>query len=327
MADRQADLPDPYILGDSWGLGWIRFGWDGHRLIGHDGNTIGQAAFLRLLPEQGLAVTLLTNGGQTRDLYEELFREVFEEVAGVRMPAPLSPPEEPVDVDPSPFLGTYERASVRLEVLAADAEHPTAAPADDGHGHAGGAGARAAQGVRHGGRGPGPVRRPAAGSARRGSRSPSTRCPRASATCTSGPGPRAAWTDEAADHCAQRAHRGSVASRTRPHHPSGRVRVLRSGAIRPHDALLAICPPAGRYPGSRASGAGQKCSWGSLGSASAGPRARPRHPGAYLRARSRSSTRDQVARPASCHGSRATRSRRTCPEGRPRSPGRTSVQE
>ncbi len=126
MADRQADLPDPYILGDSWGLGWIRFGWDGHRLIGHDGNTIGQAAFLRLLPEQGLAVTLLTNGGQTRDLYEDLFREVFEQVAGLRMPAPLSPPEEPVEVDPSPFLGTYERASVRLEVLAADAEHETA---------------------------------------------------------------------------------------------------------------------------------------------------------------------------------------------------------
>ena len=126
MADRQADLPDPYILGDSWGLGWIRFGWDGHRLIGHDGNTIGQAAFLRLLPEQGLAVTLLTNGGQTRDLYEDLFREIFQQVAGLRMPVPLGPPAEPVDVDPSPFLGTYERASVRLEVLAADAEHETA---------------------------------------------------------------------------------------------------------------------------------------------------------------------------------------------------------
>jgi CubicO group peptidase (beta-lactamase class C family) len=126
MADRQADLPDPYILGDSWGLGWIRFGWDGQRLIGHDGNTIGQAAFLRVLPAQGLAVTLLTNGGQARDLYEDLFREVYEKVAGVRMPLPLAPPAEPVAVDPSPFVGVYERASVRLEVLAPDAEHPLA---------------------------------------------------------------------------------------------------------------------------------------------------------------------------------------------------------
>jgi hypothetical protein len=41
MTDKQVDLPDRHILGDSWGIGWIRFGWDGRRLIGHDGNTIG----------------------------------------------------------------------------------------------------------------------------------------------------------------------------------------------------------------------------------------------------------------------------------------------
>jgi CubicO group peptidase (beta-lactamase class C family) len=126
MADHQADLPDPYVLGDSWGLGWIRFGWDGRRLIGHDGNTIGQAAFLRLLPEQGLAVALLTNGGHTRDLYEALYHEVFAEVAGVSMPYPLTPPEAPVQVNPMPHVGTYERASVRLEVLPPDGEHEEA---------------------------------------------------------------------------------------------------------------------------------------------------------------------------------------------------------
>ena len=99
MTEHQADLPDKYTLGDSWGLGWIRFGWDGRRLIGHDGNTLGQAAFLRVLPDEGLAVTLLTNGGNTRDLYEELYREIFRELAGVEMPRPLEPPTEPVEVD------------------------------------------------------------------------------------------------------------------------------------------------------------------------------------------------------------------------------------
>jgi CubicO group peptidase (beta-lactamase class C family)/predicted alpha/beta-fold hydrolase len=101
-------------------LGWIRFGWDGHRLIGHDGNTIGQSAFLRLLPEQGLAVTLLTNGGNARDLYDELYREIFAEVAGVAMPHPIAPPAEPVHVDFQRHLGTYERASVRIDVLERD---------------------------------------------------------------------------------------------------------------------------------------------------------------------------------------------------------------
>ncbi|MEV4050373.1 serine hydrolase [Amycolatopsis sp. NPDC049688] len=117
MTEWQADMPDKHTLGDSWGLGWIRFDWDGHRVIGHDGNTIGQSAFLRLLPSHGLAVTLLTNGGNTRDLYEELYREIFASLAGVAMPEPVSPPATPPSVDVAEFLGVYERASMRIDVF------------------------------------------------------------------------------------------------------------------------------------------------------------------------------------------------------------------
>lgn len=124
MADHQADLPDKYSLGDSWGLGWIRFGWDGHRVYGHDGNTIGQSAFLRVLPDPatggGLAVTMLTNNDGSRDLYEDLYREIFAELAGVAMPRPLTPPQPPLD-DPAgaiaPYVGRYERAGVEMEVF------------------------------------------------------------------------------------------------------------------------------------------------------------------------------------------------------------------
>ncbi len=120
MAEKHADLPDKYTLGDSWGLGWIRYTWDGKLLVGHDGNTIGQAAFLRLLPEAGLAVTLLTNGGNARDLYQDLYREIFAELAGVTMPTPLAPPAQPPSVDFARHVGSYERASVRIEVLERD---------------------------------------------------------------------------------------------------------------------------------------------------------------------------------------------------------------
>lgn len=119
MAAHQADLPDKIVLGDSWGLGWIRFGWGDSRLIGHDGNTIGQGAFLRMLPEQGLAVTLLTNGGNARDLYQDLYRELFAELAGVEMAEPFVPPAD-AEVDITPYVGTYRRHSVLMEVFVGD---------------------------------------------------------------------------------------------------------------------------------------------------------------------------------------------------------------
>ncbi|WP_127794316.1 serine hydrolase [Agromyces sp. LHK192] len=123
MASKQAELPDPYTLGDSWGVGWIRFDWNGHRLLGHDGNTIGQAAFLRVLPEQGFAVALLTNGGHTRDLHMDLYREIFAELAGVEMAAQLEPVEG-FEGDIAPHVGVYGRASVRIEVSAGEGDAP-----------------------------------------------------------------------------------------------------------------------------------------------------------------------------------------------------------
>lgn len=117
----QTDLPDRHILGDSWGLGWIRFDWNGARLYGHDGNTIGQSAFLRVHQESGLAVALLTNGGDARALHEALFRELFAELAGVRMREPIAPSAaDHATADPTPFLGTYEREAQRVEVFTED---------------------------------------------------------------------------------------------------------------------------------------------------------------------------------------------------------------
>lgn len=122
MGGHEVTLPDPHTLGDSWGLGWIRFCWDGRRLLGHDGNTVGQSAFLRLLPEAGFAVVLLTNGGRTRDLYQELYGEVFRELTDVRVPPPLAPDTEPDAAsgsgdDGAPVSAAYENAAQRLEIL------------------------------------------------------------------------------------------------------------------------------------------------------------------------------------------------------------------
>ncbi|MFF7250863.1 serine hydrolase [Embleya sp. NPDC008237] len=118
MREKQVEVADLSVTGASWGLGWHRYEWDGHEVFGHDGGTIGQFAFLRTIPELGLAVSLLTNGGDAPELYEDLFREIFAEVAQVALPELFAPPAEPPAVDAERYVGVYERAMQRAEVRA-----------------------------------------------------------------------------------------------------------------------------------------------------------------------------------------------------------------
>ncbi len=103
------------------GLGWMLFDWGGRRVVGHDGATIGQSSYLRILPGEGLAVSLLTNGGNAPALYRRVFGEVFGALAGIGLP-PLPEPTEGFELDPAPYVGSYEKLSARIEVELAGGE-------------------------------------------------------------------------------------------------------------------------------------------------------------------------------------------------------------
>ncbi|WP_326682270.1 serine hydrolase domain-containing protein [Streptomyces sp. NBC_01237] len=120
MQTPQVKVPDANMLGHAWGLGWILDTWDGQPVYGHDGGTIGQSAFLRVLPGADLAICLLTNGGDTMGLYLEVFSEIARELAGVTMRATLQPAKEPVAFDPAEYVGVYERISSRMEIVERD---------------------------------------------------------------------------------------------------------------------------------------------------------------------------------------------------------------
>lgn len=120
MRQPQVDVPTDVSFPTRWGLGWMLGEWDGHQVVGHDGATIGQVACLRLLPEQRMAVVMLTNGGETYGLYEDLYREILRDVAGVAMGSPVAPPETAADVDVSRYLGTYERTGQLTEIISRD---------------------------------------------------------------------------------------------------------------------------------------------------------------------------------------------------------------
>ena len=114
MRDPQIAIPDPWTLGSHWGLGWILFDWDGRRVFGHDGATMGQVAFLRVVPEDGVAIALLTNGGNAHDLYEALFGELLAALCDLRMPRRLEPPADPPAVDVRELAGRYERVGRQI---------------------------------------------------------------------------------------------------------------------------------------------------------------------------------------------------------------------
>ena len=121
MQEPQVEVPDPYTLGSHWGLGWILMTWDGRRVFGHDGGTLGQGAFLRILPEAGLSVALCTNGGKhVRELFADLYGEVFGDLAGLELPRRPEPSGETAPADPTRFVGRYVREGIEMTIREAE---------------------------------------------------------------------------------------------------------------------------------------------------------------------------------------------------------------
>ncbi len=119
MRTQQVDHLPPKRATCGHGLGWMLSQCPG--VIEHGGDAPGVAALLSVVPEQGVAVAVLTNGGAANRLVDELVDPVLEELAGV---APYrrdfaTPPPEPVR-DPLRYAGRYQDRVVRNEVTADD---------------------------------------------------------------------------------------------------------------------------------------------------------------------------------------------------------------
>ncbi|MCG5215822.1 serine hydrolase domain-containing protein [Streptosporangium sp. KLBMP 9127] len=115
MRTENVRIPFPFTgHGDAWALGWEIFHVGGHTIYGHNGDTIGQSAFLRLIPEQDIAVALLTNGGQGVPLHHELLRHVLRELAGIELPELPAPSPGPIDA--SRYLGSYGDSTADITI-------------------------------------------------------------------------------------------------------------------------------------------------------------------------------------------------------------------
>jgi CubicO group peptidase (beta-lactamase class C family) len=120
MRPAQVELP---ILGDradAVGLTWRLNRWSGGPVIGHDGGTIGQSAYLRADPGSGVAACLLTNSPEADVLFRRLFAEIFGEYAGFTLPAGPEPVAGAPAADLRRHVGRYERTSRRHDVSLRD---------------------------------------------------------------------------------------------------------------------------------------------------------------------------------------------------------------
>jgi CubicO group peptidase (beta-lactamase class C family) len=112
-------IPDPYSFGYAYGLGLMLFDWHGAAVYGHDGNTIGQGAYLRILPDAQIALCMLTNGALRDSFYKQVFNEILTELGAVTIPD-LPEPNRTLALDLCRYEGRYERPGGNRYVVSAD---------------------------------------------------------------------------------------------------------------------------------------------------------------------------------------------------------------
>src|SRR5262249_25855614 len=121
MQEEQVGLVDD-LFGRAWGLGWILDRWGEIDVIGHDGNSIGQNAFMRVAPGERFGFCLQTNVGSALLMYRELAHWLF----GERFGDGIGPSPDPTVIDrksvadPARYTGLYERERLHLEVSTND---------------------------------------------------------------------------------------------------------------------------------------------------------------------------------------------------------------
>jgi CubicO group peptidase (beta-lactamase class C family) len=101
---------------DAVGLAWMLTSIEGVRVIAHGGGTKGQISWLGIAPDNAFAVAILTNYDYGDIVTDRVGDAAFEVYLGVR-----APELEPIELDPTQYLGRYESKMAFAELVATEA--------------------------------------------------------------------------------------------------------------------------------------------------------------------------------------------------------------
>ncbi|MGI5488110.1 serine hydrolase domain-containing protein [Microtetraspora malaysiensis] len=120
MRTRQVEVPGVSgLLANRWGLGFELFDWGGE-VFGHDGGTIGQSTFWRVVPGADFAIAMTVNGPGFMGLLVDVALPLIREAAGLPVPSLPVPAPAPEAVDVTPYTGRYDGPAMSYEVTEAD---------------------------------------------------------------------------------------------------------------------------------------------------------------------------------------------------------------
>jgi CubicO group peptidase (beta-lactamase class C family) len=113
MAQPQVESPLP---DEDQALGWTVRRWNDLTVLGQDGDTFGQRAYLRVVPERKFAAVLLTNSPAGARLAHDFWPTLVGDLLEVTVPPTAEEATPAVLADTRPFVGTYERLHQTVEV-------------------------------------------------------------------------------------------------------------------------------------------------------------------------------------------------------------------
>ncbi|HUR48813.1 MAG TPA: CocE/NonD family hydrolase [Acidimicrobiales bacterium] len=107
------------IPASHWGLGWFMSLDHGPKVIGHDGNTGGQTAFLRVIPDKQISVALLTNRDHVNELIIPLMNRLIDGWAGT-VTTGARKPVDGLALDLERYIGDYANIAGRNTIHIVD---------------------------------------------------------------------------------------------------------------------------------------------------------------------------------------------------------------